>query len=106
MTEVVRDAMANLKNQLEGIYRERLYGLYLYGSCARGDQSLGSDIDVLVVLDRVSDYGAEINRTSEAIASRSLHHGVSLSRVFVTQEAWQEVREGFLSRVRQEAIAA
>lgn len=41
----------------------------LYGSYARGDQSLGSDIDVLVVLDRVSDYGAEINRTSEAIAS-------------------------------------
>lgn len=106
ITEPVRNVLAELKSGLEGLYRQRLRGLYLYGSYARGEQERESDVDLLIVLDQIGAYGAEIDHTSELISSLSLRHGISVSRVFVTQEAWRESRGGFLSRVRREAIAA
>ena len=106
MMETVQNALADVRRGLEELYAERLGGVYLYGSYARGEQEQDSDIDVLVVLDQIQAYGAEIDRTSELISSVSLRYGISISRVFVTQEAWGEARSGFLSHVRREAIAA
>ena len=106
MTAAVRNLLAELRLGFEGVYRERLRGLYLYGSYARGEQELHSDLDVLLILDRIDTYGMEIDRTSDLVSSVSLRHGISISRVFVTEEAWRDVQGGFLCRVRQEAIAA
>ena len=106
MTGTVQNLLAELRSGLEGLYRERLRGLYLYGSYARGEQRWDSDVDLLIVLDQIDAYGAEIDRTSELVSSLSLRHGISVSRVFVTQEAWRNLRGAFLSQVRQEAIAA
>lgn len=37
---------------------------------------------MLVVLDRIESYGAEIDRTSVIVSELSLKYGVSVSRVF------------------------
>ena len=106
MTQTAKNLLAELKSGLEGLYGKRLQGLYLYGSHARGEQQWDSDIDLLIALDRIDAYGAEIDRTSELVSAMSLHYGVSISRLFVTQQAWCDVQDGFLSHVRQQAIAA
>ena len=106
MTGTVQNLMAELKHGVEVKYRERLRGLYLYGSYARGQQESDSDVDVLIVLDQVDSYGAEIDRTSDLVSSLSLRYGISLSRVFVAEEAWRSGRGAFLSALRGEAIAA
>ncbi|MGH9626469.1 MAG: nucleotidyltransferase domain-containing protein [Bryobacteraceae bacterium] len=106
MTGTAQALLVELRSALEGLYRERLHGLYLYGSYARGDQRGESDFDVLIVLDRILSYGEEIDRTSSVISSISLRYGISVSRVFASEEAWRDGRSGFLSQVRQEAIAA
>jgi predicted nucleotidyltransferase len=106
MTGKVQNLVAELKRGLEVLYAERLRGLYLYGSFARGDQESGSDLDVLIALDRIEAYGAEIDRTSDLISSLSLSNDLSISRVFVTQEAWESAQSIFLASVREEAIAA
>lgn len=106
MIETVQSVVNEFKRGLQGLYRERLRGLYLYGSYARGEQEPDSDLDLLVILDQIEAYGSEIDRTSELVSSLSLRYSVSLSRVFVTEEAWHNGQSSFPSNLRTQAVAA
>jgi predicted nucleotidyltransferase len=98
--------LAQLKSGLEALYAARLRGVYLYGSYARGEAGGESDADVLIVLDRLDSYGAEIDRTSQLVSSLSLRYGISVSRVFVSLRDWEEGGGLFLANVREESIPA
>jgi uncharacterized protein len=103
----LKQLLAELKAGLEGMYGARLKGLYLYGSYARGEQQEGSDVDVLVVLDKFQDrYALEINRTGHLIAELSLKYDSSLSRVFPTELDWKTSDRSFFENVREDAVAA
>jgi predicted nucleotidyltransferase len=106
MSVKVRRLLVELKSELARIYGARLSGVFLFGSRARGDAKPGSDCDILIVLDRVPDYGAEIDRTSVLVARLSLTYGVSISRVFVPAPEWKRRRTPFLENVREEAVPA
>ncbi len=104
MNGSVQSLLHELKAGLQSVYGARLQGVYLYGSYVRGEADAESDVDVLVVLDQVSDYGAEIDRTSFLVADLSLRYGVSVSRVFVPEGAWQSHETSFLLNVHEEAV--
>lgn len=106
MMVLLKELLAELKTSLAGVYGERLKGVYLFGSYARNEAEEESDVDVLLVLDRVDDYSVEIDRTSVVIAGLSLKYNVSLSRVFASEKQWQEDRTGFFFNLRTEAIPA
>lgn len=95
-----------IRHGLEGIYASRLKGVYLYGSYARDEADSESDLDILVVLDRIDRYGAEIDRTSRLVAGLSLACGISVSRVFVSEPDWLQAETAFLRNARREARAA
>ena len=97
---------SDLKAGLAALYDRRLRGAYLYGSYARGDYDAESDLDLLVVLDDFSSYGAEVDRTAELGSALSLRHGVSISQVFVRERDWLTADSPFLRNVREEATAA
>lgn len=107
--EASRDLEAvssGLRDGLERIYGARLRGVYLFGSRARGDGGPDSDLDVLVVLDKVDHYMTELERTSALVAKVSLAAGMALSRVFVPELDWLSARSTFLENVREEAVPA
>jgi len=104
MTERVGLLLAELKVGLTSLYGRRLKSLYLFGSYARGQEEPESDVDVLIVLDELGDYGAELDRTSALISKVSLRTGVSVSRVFVPFREWVKSEDSFLVTVREEAI--
>lgn len=104
MNQGIRETLRHLKQGLAELYGERLKGVYLFGSYARGEADDESDIDVLIVLDRVENYSQEISRTSELIASLSLECDRSISRVFVSKERWGNDQTMFLMNVREEAV--
>jgi predicted nucleotidyltransferase len=101
--------LANLKRDVRGglerLYGPRLRDVLLFGSYARGDYDAESDVDILVILDDIDGYGAEVDRTGGVISELSLKYGVSVSRVFVSEEAWTRDRTLFLEQVREEAIS-
>lgn len=102
----IRELLARLRRGLEDLYGERLEDVYLFGSYARDKATSESDLDILVVLDEVEDYGREIEHTGELVSSLSLEYEVSISRVFASSSAWRHRDSPFLCNVREHAIAA
>lgn len=100
------ELLSAYKQGLKELYGDRLEGLYLFGSHARGEAHVDSDVDLAIVLDEVRDYGREIRRTSELTASLALRHEVSISSIFVPSVDWKRVEGPFLVNVRSDAIAA
>ncbi len=106
MTDTVRTILTDLKFGLREIYQDRLRGVYLYGSYARGQQGPESDLEILIILDEIADYGQEIDRTGEMVSRLSLDHGISISRVFLTERKWRSSENAFVRSASAEAIAA
>ena len=58
----VKDVVQTCKSVLESYYGDRFQGLVLYGSMAREQADLSSDIDLLVLLNQPFDFFQELRR--------------------------------------------
>ena len=102
--EAVQQALKELQDYLARIYGERLRGVYLYGSFARGDFHAGSDIDVLIALEGEVNPGREIDLIGDGVADICLEHNVLIATYPVPEE-WLEGRKSPLfENVRREGI--
>ncbi len=102
----LKELLTAVKRGLERLYGDRLQGLYVFGSHARGDSGADSDVDLLIVLDEVPDYVAEVWRAGELVSPLALRYEVSISSVFFSKSDWLEADGPFFVNVRRDAIAA
>jgi predicted nucleotidyltransferase len=95
-----------LAQSLESLYAEtdRLRGIYLYGDRAAGRARTDSDVETLIVLDRVDHYGADLERTSHLYSALSHEQKLIVSRVFVSESDWLNGTDGSMAAVRAEAV--
>jgi predicted nucleotidyltransferase len=105
IAEPVRAALDELRGRLEAFYGPRLVRLVLFGSQARGEGQLGSDIDVMVVLAPPVDPPSERARTLKDVAGVALRHGVAVCCVFVSRDDFEGQRSPLLMNVRREGVA-
>lgn len=94
------------KAGLQSLYGNRLRGVYLYGSYARGEADSESDVDVVVVVSDFDHYATEVERTGALGSALSLKYGVSVSEVFVRERDWLRRDTPFLANARAEAVPA
>ncbi|NGZ95681.1 MAG: hypothetical protein CV089_06045 [Nitrospira sp. WS110] len=98
--------LQEFKRRVEQRFPEELVRLVVFGSKARGDASVESDIDVLTVVrsedwklgDEIRDIGYELE----------IVHGVVLSIQVMGQRQYQELKargSTFVANVEQEGLA-
>ena len=84
--EEVLQLVHEFHDRLAVLYGDRLKGVYLYGSHARGEAREDSDIDIAVVLEGPVSRRQERRRTSELISALSLRENCVLMPFFLSQE--------------------
>jgi uncharacterized protein len=95
----------NLRQALDTLYNDRLAHIILFGSQARNEAKLDSDIDVLIVLKGEVDPWTEIKRTGEIVTQICLDHGVLICCIFISETQYQTPETALLRNVNQEGVS-
>jgi len=104
MPDAVQKLLKELKQGLMKLYGDRLKGLYLYGSYARGDYKEGSDLDVLIVLNDFERAPIELSRTDDLVGDLSLEYLITVSLMFMREKDWLTADKPLLRNVRVEGV--
>ncbi len=95
----------DLRHRLSQHYGDRLVQLVLFGSQARGEAAMDSDVDVLVVLrGDVPHPGLEIDAMMDIIYDLTLRYECALSVLPVSEEDFRTRQSPLLMNVRREGI--
>lgn len=98
------EILQKLRLYFSQLYSDRLFSLILFGSQARNDAQLDSDIDVLVVLRGDVDSWTEIKRTGEFVGNLCLEYGVVICNIFVSADTVSNTAKRLLTDCDQEGI--
>lgn len=104
LPEAVEQGLAELKAALAKIYGQRLKGLFLYGSYARGDFTPDSDVDLLIALGGEVKPTREIDALSAIVADICLRHDLLISVYPVPAEWLAERKSPVFENIRREAV--
>ncbi|MDO4978336.1 MAG: nucleotidyltransferase domain-containing protein [Eubacteriales bacterium] len=98
-------ALLHMSNDLEKVYGEYLVKIVLYGSYARGEQTVESDVDIAVIL---KDGNTEQmhDEMTDVVVDYELDQGVTLSVIpieFEQYKAWNKTLP-FYKNIDKEGI--
>jgi predicted nucleotidyltransferase len=99
------EVAAAVAEDLRALYGPRLRRVVLFGSWARGDAHPESDIDLLVVLDRVDSPWDELRRMDEVLWRHSYQNAAVISAVPVAERELDDAARPLLIRARAEGRA-
>jgi len=100
-----KQLLHEIKTRLRGAHGERLRGVVLYGSEARGEAGTDSDIDLLVLLDDVVNYGQDLETNLQALYPLALEIGRPISAKPVPVGEYEAVDCPLYREAHREGIA-
>lgn len=98
------DVARAVGTDLRELYGDRLRQVVLFGSWARRDAHPESDIDVLIVLDRVDSAWEELRRMDAVLWRHSVANDTLVSATPVSEDDLADGRWPLLRRVRAEGL--
>jgi len=98
--------LKEFRERAEKLYGNRLKNIILYGSCARGQATQDSDIDLAIVLDGDVIPGKEIDRMIDMVTEINLKYNVLLSIYPVSEENYNTINSPLLMNLRREGVPA
>jgi len=98
------DIIREFRERIAELYGPRLKKVILYGSCARGQATDDSDIDVAVVLAGMVDPCKEIDRMADIFTDLNLEHNVLIAVYPVSESDFNKIESPFLMNIRREGI--
>ncbi len=99
-----KELLKQIKSRLTGVYHDRLQGVVLYGSEARGSTETDSDIDVLVLLNGPVDYGQDLETNLIALYPLSLNLGRRISAKPVVASEYEKLDCPLYQNAHREGI--
>lgn len=100
----LQNILKEVKNALQELYKDNLVEIILYGSCARNDFNENSDVDLLVVLNKLDTAGKEIDKIVDAIYDINLKYNTLISVVPISDEDYKRINSPLLINVRKEGL--
>lgn len=100
----IREPLMAFREGLQELYGDRLVGLILYGSYARGDADDGSDIDVVVILSGDVVPCEEIDRISDLKTYILLEYNELIAVYPVSVDKFETVKSPLILNVKREGV--
>ncbi|HJW82878.1 MAG TPA: nucleotidyltransferase domain-containing protein [Anaerolineae bacterium] len=104
LPSAVQSALDQVKEALTSIYGDKLSGVYLYGSYARGDFREGSDVDLMIALKGEITPGEEVNRLSRILSDICLRYNLLIATYPVSDKWIEERQSPLFVNVRREGV--
>lgn len=103
LTASDRQALDSLMAQLRKLYAERLKQVILYGYKSRGER--GSDLDILVVIEGVTDRFVEMSRIHRITGPITVDEDILITAIPVDAAYLEQHREtSFFTGILQDGI--
>ncbi len=102
----IEPILKEFRKSIEKLYGKRLKNIILYGSYARKQPTVDSDIDLAIVLEGDVAACKEIDRMIDVITDINLSYGVLLSVYPVSEESYNSINSPLLLNLRREGIPA
>lgn len=99
----VEEIIQETREELERIYADHLKEIILFGSYARGDFTNESDIDLILLLDKI-DASRERGKYSPVISRISLKYDTVVSVIPFEYEEFHRKRTPLILNVGKEGI--
>ena len=106
MDERVKRRVNQIKEHLAKIYGEKIRRVILYGSCARGQATTDSDIDVLLLVDESLDPFEVRENLSDILFDMVLDEGDMVSVMAVPENFFETYNSPFMLNVKKEGVTA
>ncbi len=103
-TSDIKPLVERARKILHTVYGNRLKGVVLYGSAARGDMSLGSDIDLLVLLTPPVSLGRELRTIIKALYPLQLETDCPIHAMPIDENAYQAGESSWYRNAKEEGI--
>ena len=100
------DLLNAIKTRLDRAHGDRLRGVVLYGSEARGEAGQDSEIDVLVLLEDPVDNGRDLQANLDALYPLSLEIGRRISAKPVSAKQYETIDCPLYRQAHREGVAA
>lgn len=101
---LVKITTQKLKEYLQELYQDNLDRVILFGSEARGEAEIDSDVDILIVLKNPFLYFDEIKKISGFISDLCLDYELYLSCCFSTSDKLNLPISGFHRNINRDGI--
>lgn len=105
--ELIDVVTAKVVDQVIELVKEDICKMYLYGSCARGDYTTESDVDIMIILkcdkEKLKTYRKQISRLASRIG---LENDIEVSLLLRDKESFESGQRilPFYQNVAREGI--
>mgnify|MGYP001038620686 CR=1 FL=1 len=87
---IFQEAIRDISRQVCAHFKDDLKGIVLYGSYARGDFDIDSDLNVAVLLDcSKEELGSKVKRRSEIVSDIGLKYNIFIDLNFIPNDEYE-----------------
>ncbi|MCI8663279.1 MAG: nucleotidyltransferase domain-containing protein [Hungatella sp.] len=105
--EKIKSVVAQFAEEIKGMFGNSLHNIILYGSCARGDFTKDSDIDLMILLDIPREEIGKARRQITDISDKfDLDNDVVLAPVIQDYQLFLQYMpaSGFYQNIQKEGV--